>query len=175
VNTFLGQSFQFEHDDNDEFRTGTGIEDDLTDVVGRLQFRPISGIDFSYRSRFDVNETVFERHEVRASHSNPYFAVSGSYAFIAADGIEFDDREQVSAFARAYLSDYWSVHTRSAYDLHGKRLLSIGGGFRYLDECFDLGFDLRYAPGGDTEESNGEVNALFTINFRNLGGLDIPY
>ena len=34
--------------------TGTGIDDDLTDMVGRLQFRPIGGVDLSYRYRFDV-------------------------------------------------------------------------------------------------------------------------
>lgn len=175
VNAFLGQSFQFDHDDNDEFRTGTGIEDDLTDMVGRLQFRPIREIDLSYRFRFDAEDAVFQRHEARASYFNPNFALSGSYAFIAGDGIEFDDREQVSGYARATLSDYWSVNARSSYDLAGKRLLAIGGGFRYLDECFDMSLDLTYAPGGDTEQSDGEVNALFTLTFRNLGGLDIPY
>jgi LPS-assembly protein len=175
VNAFLGQSFQFEHDDNDEFRTGTGIDDDLTDVVGRLQFRPVGGWDLSYRYRFDAEDVAFQRHEARASHSNQYFSVSGSYAFIAGDGVEFDDREQVSGYVGANLSDYWSVNTRSSYDLAENRLLVVGGGFRYLDECFDLRFDITYAPGGDTEESDGELNALVTINFRNLGGLDIPY
>ncbi len=175
ANVFLGQSFQFEHDENDEFRTGTGIDDDLTDVVGRLQARPIRGLDLSYRFRFDVEDTSFQRHEARASHFNRYFSVSGAYAFIASDGIEFEDREQVSGYVRANLSDYWSVNARSAYDLERERLLSIGGGLRYLDECFDLGFSISYVPGGDAEESEGEVNALFTINFRNLGGLDIPY
>lgn len=175
VNAFLGQSFQLDHDDNDEFRSGTGIDDDLTDLVGRLQFRPLNGVDLSYRFRFDAEDVDFQRHEARASYFNPYFAVSSSYAFIAGDGIEFDDREQVSGYARANLSDYWSVNARSSYDLAGSRLLSVGGGFRYLDECFDMSFDATYAPGGDTEESEGEVNVLLTIAFRNLGGLDIPY
>ncbi|WP_162917291.1 LPS-assembly protein LptD [Dongia deserti] len=175
INAFLGQSFQFEHDDNDEFRTGTGIDDDLTDAVGRLQFRPISGVDLSYRFRFDAEDVVFQRHEARASYYTSDFALAGSYAFIASDGIEFGDREQVSGYASAHLSDYWSVNVRSSYDLQQNRLLSVGSGFRYLDECFDMGFDISYAPGGDTEQSDGEVEALFTINFRNLGGLDIPY
>ena len=175
INAFLGQSFQFEHDDNDEFRTGTGIDDDLTDVVGRLQLRPIPGLDLSYRYRFDVEDVEFQRHEARASYGTEYFVFSGSYAFIAADGIEFDDREQLSGYVSANLSDYWSVNTQSAYDLEGNRLLSVGGGFRYLDECFDLQISTTYVPSGETEESEGEVNAMVTLTFRNLGGLDIPY
>ncbi|HKP25917.1 MAG TPA: LPS assembly protein LptD [Dongiaceae bacterium] len=175
VNAFLGQSFQFEHDDNDEFRTGTGIDDDLTDVVGRLQFRPLSGLDLSYRYRFDVADATFQRHEARVIYSNEYFALSGSYAFIAADGVEFADREQLSGYASANLSDYWSVNTQSAYDLEDNRLLSVGGGFRYLDECFDLNIAANYVPAGETEDTEGDFNATVTLTFRNLGGLDIPY
>lgn len=175
INAFLGQSFQLEHDDNDEFRTGTGIDDDLTDLVGRLQFRPISGLNLNYRFRYDVADKVFQRHEARASYGNPYFSVSGSYAFIAADGVEFGDREQLSGYASANLSDYWSINARSSYDVENARLLSFGGGLRYLDECFDLSLDASYVPGGDTEETEGEFNATLTVTFRNLGGLDIPY
>jgi LPS-assembly protein len=175
INAFVGQSFQFTHDDNDEFRTGTGIDDDLTDLVGRLQFRPIGGLDLSYRYRFDVADATFQRHEARASYSNEYVSLSGSYAFIAADGVEFEDREQLSGYLGANLSDYWSVSAQSSYDLVDSRLLSVGGGFRYLDECFDLNISTTYVPSGETENSEGEVNAMVTLTFRNLGGLDIPY
>ena len=101
--------------------------------------------------------------------------VSGSYAFIGADGVEFEDREQLSGYASANLSDYWSVNAQSSYDLEDNRLLSIGGGFRYLDECFDLRISTTYVPSGETEDTEGEVNAMVTVTFRNLGGLDIPY
>jgi hypothetical protein len=30
-------------------------------------------------------------------------------------------------------------------------------------------------PSGETEDTEGEVNAMVTVTFRNLGGLDIPY
>ncbi|HEV8392348.1 MAG TPA: LPS-assembly protein LptD, partial [Dongiaceae bacterium] len=175
VNAFLGQSFQMDHDDNDEFRIGTGIDDDVTDLVGRLQFRPVAGLDLAYRFRFDVGDEEFQRHEARASYVTDYFVLSTSYAFIAADGVEFEDREQVSGYASANLSDYWSVHTQSSYDLEDKRLLSVGGGLRYLDECFDISFEATYVPAGETEDTEGDFNFLFTVNFKNLGGLDIPY
>src|SRR6185369_13004229 len=170
VNAFLGQSYQLDHEDNDELRIGTGVEDDLTNMVGRLQLRPGNGIDLSYRFRFDVQDATFKRHEARASYIDPNFVLSTSYAFIAADGIEFEDREQASAYVGVNLSDYWSVNTRSSYDLQGRRLLSVGGGLRYLDECFDMGFDATYVPGGDTEDTQGKINFRFTVTFRNLGG-----
>jgi hypothetical protein len=54
-------------------------------------------------------------------------------------------------------------------------LLSVGGGFRYLDECFDLRLAATYVPAGETEDTEGDFNATVTVTFRNLGGLDIPY
>ena len=174
VNAFLGQSFQFTHHDNDEFRSGTGITNDLTDAVGRLQFRPTPDIDLSYRFRFDVYDEKFERHEARASYVNPGYVLAASYAFIAADS-EFQDREQVSGYAKVNLTDYWSIDARSSYDLADSNLLRVGGGFRYLDECFDMSLEAEYVPSGETEETQGEVNVLLTVTFKNLGGLDIPY
>ena len=175
VNAFLGQSFQLDHDDNDEFRTGTGIDDDLTDIVGRLQLRPGYGLDLNYRFRFDLDEDAFQRHEARAAYGNEYFVLATSYAFINTDGIEFGDREQASAYLGINLSDYWSVNAQSTYDLTEKDLLSVGGGLRYLDECFDMAFSSTYTPSGGTEETDGDFSFLFTVSFKNLGGLDIPY
>jgi len=175
VNAFLGQSFQLDHDDNDESRESAGITDDLTDMVGRLAVRPGHGIDLSYRFRFDVEETSFQRHEARASYGNEYFVLATSYAFINSDGTEFLDREQVSAYTGVNLSDYWSVNASSSYDLEEKRLLSIGGGLHYLDECFELTFSSTFTPAGDTEETEGDFSFFFAVNFKNLGGIDVPF
>ncbi len=175
VNAFLGQSFQLDHDDNDEFRTGTGIEDDLTDLVGRLQLRPGAGVDLSYRFRFDLEDSAFQRHEARASYSHEYFFLSTSYAFINADGVEFEDREQVSGYLGVNLSDYWSARLQSTYDLATSELRSVGGGVRYFDECFEMDLSATYTPAGDTEETEGDFSFLFVVNFKNLGGIDIPY
>jgi LPS-assembly protein len=81
----------------------------------------------------------------------------------------------VSGYAKVNLTDYWSINARSSYDLADNNLLRVGGGFRYLDECFDMGLEAEYVPSGETEETQGEVNVLFTVTFKNLGGLDIPY
>jgi LPS-assembly protein len=175
VNTFLGQSFQLAHDDNDESRESAGINDDLTDLVGRLVVRPVSGIDLSYRFRFDVEETSFQRHEARASYTSEHFSMAASYAFINSEGTEFLDREQVSAYAGANISDYWSVNASSSYDLEENELLAIGGGFRYLDECFELNFSSTYTPAGETEETEGDFAFFFSVNFKNLGGVDVPF
>lgn len=175
LNAFLGQSYQIDHDDNDEFRESGGIQDDLTDVVGRLQLRPASNIDLSYRFRFDVDETKFQRHEGRAAYVGDGWVVAGSYAFINSDGTEFLDREQVSAYAGLDLSDYWSTHVSSAYDLEDNRLLSVGGGLKYLDECFEMDFSATYTPAGDTEETEGDFAFIFAVNFKNLGGIDVPF
>ena len=174
VNAFLGQSFQFDHDDNDESRDSAGITDDLTDLVGRLAVTPGNGINLNYRFRFDVEEASFQRHEARASYGNEYFVFAASYAFINSEGTEFLDREQVSVFGQANLSDYWSVNAGASYDLEENDLLSISGGLHYLDECFELTFSSTYTPAGDTEETEGDFSFFFAVNFKNLGGIDVP-
>lgn len=175
INAFLGQSFQLDHDDNDEFRVSGGIQDDLTDVVGRLQVRPGNGIDLSYRFRLDVEDASFQRHEARASYGNEYGYVATSYAFINSDGVEFEDREQVSGAVGVNFAEYWSAKVNSSYDLARNRLLSVGGGLKYLDECFELDFSATYTPAGDTEETEGDFAFLFVVNFKNLGGIDVPF
>lgn len=175
IGAFLGQSYQLDHDDNDEFRQSGGIADDLTDVVGRVDLRPGNGINLSYRFRFDVEDTQFNRHEARASYGNEYGYVAGAYAFINSDGVEFEDREQASAAVGAYLGDYWSANVNSSYDLVGNRLLSVGGGLKYLDECFELDFSATFTPAGDTEETEGDFAFFLAVNFKNLGGIDVPF
>jgi lipopolysaccharide assembly outer membrane protein LptD (OstA) len=80
----------------------------------------------------------------------------------------------VSAYAAVNLSDYWSINASSSYDLEENDLLSIGGGLHYLDECFELTFESTYTPAGDTEETEGDFSFFFSVNFKNLGGVDVP-
>lgn len=122
-----------------------------------------------------MDETKFQRHEGRAAYVGDGWVVAGSYAFINSDGTEFLDREQVSAYAGLDLSDYWSTHVSSAYDLEDNRLLSVGGGLKYLDECFEMDFSATYTPAGDTEETEGDFAFIFAVNFKNLGGIDVPF
>ena len=122
-----------------------------------------------------MENASFERHEARASLCQSELRPSASYAFINSDGTEFIDREQASVYAGVNLSDYWSVNASSSYDLETKELLSIGGGLHYLDECFELTFTSTYTPAGETEETEGDFAFLFAVNFKNLGGVDMPF
>jgi len=205
INAFLGQSYQFTHAENDEFREATGIENDLTDVVGRISFdfsqaaaiaadNP-GGVeydeselpdmtlstavgtswDLSYRFRYDVDTLAFERHEADAGVSNSTGGFNLSYAFIRAGADEFDDREQVSGSAHAFLSDYWSIGVGSTYDIQAGDLLRVSGRLQYLDECLRFGLASTYSPENETVEQQGEFSFMVTLDLITLGGFDVPF
>ncbi len=201
INAFLGQSYQFTHQENDEFRAQTGIENDLTDVVGRLNFdfariaseRTVDPAgtgdpadpsfstdtgeswDLGYRFRYDVHTGAFERHEASAGFRNAGGGASLSYVFIGAGDDEFEDREQVSGSANVNFSDFWSVGIGSTYDLALDDLLRVSGRLQYLDECLRFGLVSTYTPLNETVEQQGEFSVLLTIDLITLGGFDVPY
>ena len=113
VNAFLGQSFQFDHDDNDEFRTG----DRHRRRPDRYRRPPGSSGPSVASTSAIATGSMCRMRASSATRRAPATAMSilslpRSYAFIASDGIEFEDREQVSGYAGVNLSDYWSVNAQ---------------------------------------------------------------
>ena len=62
ASAFLGQSYRLDNDN--AFAKGSGLEDDLSDVVGRIRLVPQEDIDVSYRFRINKDDLTAERHEL---------------------------------------------------------------------------------------------------------------
>ncbi len=74
---FLGQSYQFIRTDDEP--EDSGIDSDLTDIVGRVSLQPISILDASYRFRFDTDTAKMKRQEVILSAGPPEFSAALNY------------------------------------------------------------------------------------------------
>ena len=169
---FLGQSYQFirSHDEP----LDSGINDDLTDVVGRLGLQPSPLFGATYRFRFDTDEAKMKRQEVTVTVGPPEFNGTINYAHLAGND-DFASREQAYASVSTKFLDYWSASAGAGYDLVGDEVNSLSAGIGYNDECFGLNLSAYYNPDADTDLSSGKFAAFVTFTFKNLGDIGTSF
>lgn len=165
---FLGQSYRL--DENDAFPTGSGLEDQLSDVVGRLQITPNEYLDLLYRFRFDVDDAAVRRSELGLQAGPPALNLGLSYAFLddAGASAEFGRREEIAGTLRSQLTENWSTFVAARHDLENGITLSYGGGLAYQDECIELRASAVRSRFED-EEVDPDTRVLLTVVFKNLG------
>ena len=164
---FLGQSFRFAGENS--FETGSGLEDDLSDIVGQVSLQPREYLNLDWRFRLDDSDFTARRSELRASAGIPEFRLSTTYTFL--DGIateDGEDREEILIGARSRLSDLWSAATSFRRDIAEQENRSISGNLTYNDECILVRLSVSQDLTEDRDRSGG-LSVLLTIGFRNLG------
>jgi LPS-assembly protein len=137
ANSLIGQSYRLSRS-QDIFRDGSGLEDNLSDIVGRVEVNPIPELDFLYRFRLDNEDFKARRHEVSTVIGPPALNLDLSYVFISdeASAEEFDDREEIEMSLGSRLSENWSIFGSHRRDMEDNRTLSTSIGLTYEDECF---------------------------------------
>ena len=133
VTGFLGQSYRLR--DDDTFAVGTGLESNLSDIVGRVTISPNKYLDLLYRFRLDADNLDIQRNELRLAAGPPAFRFNVNY--VRFDGVgEFIDREEIYGSTHSTLTENWSATANIRRDLIGEGFtLSAGGGIAYTDEC----------------------------------------
>ena len=133
---FFGQSYRLEEEQ--DFGSNSGLEDNLSDVVGRVQFNPLQYFDLLYRVRLDKDDLTPRRNELNAILGPPALQFSLNYLDLSdeSDQGEFKSREELQISVRSRLSEYWSAFTSHQRDLEGDQSLSTRAGVTYGDECF---------------------------------------
>ena len=169
---FLGQSYQFirSHDEP----INSGINDDLTDLVGRLRLEPTEMLSATYRFRFNTDEAKMRRQEVSLTVGPPEFYASTNYTHLAGNE-DFPSREQVYASLNTKFLEYWSASAGASYDFIDDEVNGIFGSFGYNDECFGLNLSAQYSADGDTDISSGKFAAFVTFTFKNLGDIGTQF
>ena len=169
---FLGQSYQFIR--SDEEPEDSGINNDLTDIVGRLSLEPNSMLNATYRFRFDTEQAEMKRQEVAVTAGPHELYGSVSYVHLAGND-DFASREQVSASLNTNFLEYWSASAGAGYDLISNQVNALSGSVGYNDECFGFNVSAYYSPDGDTDISAGRFAAFVTFTFKNLGDIGTSF
>ena len=165
---FVGQSYNFRTDDT--FAPGSGVEDNFSDIVGRLSIKPNSYLDLLYKTRIDKDSFTARRNEVGLSVGPPALNLNADYVFIK-DSIEFPEREELTLNLSSQLTDEWSARIQSQHDLTSDGgVLSYGAELTYTCDCLILTAAVRRTF---TRDRDVEPTDSFFIRatFKNLGQL----
>jgi LPS-assembly protein len=167
---FVGQSYRLETDD--VFAEGSGLEDRLSDIVGRVQVKPFDELDLTYRFRLDKDEIRARRSEFDVRVGPPALNLDLGYIFIdSADrGDEFGEREEVNWRIRSRLSQYWSIFGEQRFDLADDQTRRIQTGLTYQDECFYMQAVAQREFFSDREISP-EDSVFVNVVFKHLGAV----
>ncbi len=171
-NVFLGQSIRL--GGSSQFDGGSGLQDDVSDVVGRLQFMPLDNVDLVYRFRINARDFAFERNELGFIAGPPEFTLSGSYTFLEGSENEFGDREEVTGTLSSQITENWSTFLVSRYDIEDDAFRIYGGGLTYEDECLIVRFSAIHSRYHD-DEIKPSTDFLLQFSFKTLGEFGLPF
>lgn len=172
---FLGQSFHLTS--RNDYFAGTGLEDDFSDIVGRLVVSPNNYFDLRYQFRLDDEDLEPRVHDATVTAGVPVLRVGANYYYSSiVDGSGLPrDSEYLTAYASSSFTDYWSASFSQSYNFQttGNSLLSASAILTYADECFTFQVigTRDYTSRSDIESGD---TLFFRFVFKNLGEFETP-
>lgn len=165
----VGQSIRFR--ESNPFPSGTGLEDQFSDIVANLQITPNRFMSLLHKTRFDHDSLRARRTEIAASVGPPALNVDLNYVFFDRTS-GFPDREEVTASLQSKLTEQWSAQMETRRDLTADGgTLSYGAALVY--ECDCMNFELVYNRTFTTNRNIPRVESLtFRITFKSLGQIE---
>ena len=172
----VGQSYRFSADA--DFRPGSGLEDELSDIVGRIGFSPVSWVDTAYRFRLDRDSGATERGELQLSAGVPLLRVNANYLSIKKQTGRgapetFDEREELITSVSSKFARHWQFGVRAHRDLAGNgRSLQHGAFLVYEDDCFRtrLDFSRKFTLDRDIRPRD---TIFLQVEFKTLGAVSL--
>lgn len=173
ASVFAGQSYRLTEED-ELFAPESGVQEELSDVVGRVDLRPYDNIDLLYRFRLDKNNLAGRRHEVDFRLGPKALKLDLSYLFIDGESGTLDagDREEIELRLDSQLTKNWSGFASTRYDLEQDDTLEAAVGITYQDECFliELVGERNYF---DDREIEKEDSIFLRIVFKHVGDFGV--
>jgi LPS-assembly protein len=164
---FIGQSYRVR--DDDTFAQGSGLEDNLSDIVGRVRIAPARYANVTYRTRVDKEDLAPKRHEVRANVGVPALTISTNYMFFDnVSGGAFPKREELTLGAGSRINRFWRAGASMTRDLLDSGTRNVGVNLIYEDEClvFTVIAQRHFFQDRDLKPDD---TILLRVNFKTLG------
>jgi LPS-assembly protein len=182
VDTQVGQSYRFSAQDP-ILLPGTGLADNVSDIVGRTEVRFHDLLSLTYRFRLDHDGFAVRKNEIDATIGSRstylllgYLRLNRNITPLFED---LQDREEARVAGRVQVKRFWSAFASAVVDLTDRNEdpLSLADGFdpirtrigvTYEDDCLRLGVSWKrdYEDTGDARRGN---SYLLTLSFKNLG------
>lgn len=170
IGAMLGQSYRLKADDTLYGRSG--LEDDVSNYVGRINLRNRKYYDMAYSFRLHNEDFKVARSEYSTNFYLPYdITVGADYIYLDAENtILTDDREEVLLTAGYKINDQWSIGGNARRGLgqnpESAGLISTGAGLYFQNECLGLAtlFNREYTRDRDIEPSTSVILQLMMKN-----------
>ena len=134
TSVFLGQTYRIKADGT--FADGSGLEDNLSDIVGRVRISPGSHFDLVYKTRFAKDRLTPNRNEVAMTAGVPALNMNANYLFIdRPSDSEFLGREEMSLGINSKIDKNWSTGMKTVRDMAEDEFRSFSLNAVYENEC----------------------------------------
>jgi LPS-assembly protein len=155
---------------------GSGLESDVSDFVGRIEFNNGHGFSVTARGRFDDGDLNLNRGEINAKAVYGRSNASVGVVHVRKQptlGI-VDDRQEISGRATVALDDNWAVSGSLVYDMENNAQVTHSIGLAFDNECFNL--SATYSRTRDEYDDLVE-NKQFMVRFnlRTIGDSNLSY
>ena len=157
IDSTVGQSVRFRKDLN-IFPEGTGLNDRVSDFVGRTRIRYGRLLEITHRYRVDKSNFAVRRNEVDLTIGTQQTYAQVGYLRLNRNidpSVEdLRDKEELRLAGRVLFQRYWSIFGATVIDLTDKREdpLSLADGWQpvrhrlgiqYEDDCLEVGLTWR--------------------------------
>ncbi|HBC08974.1 MAG TPA: LPS-assembly protein LptD, partial [Rhodospirillaceae bacterium] len=134
LSLLVGQTYRFHTDDT--FSEGSGLEDDLSDIVATARINPSNYLDLAYRTQIAKDGFSARRHQVQARAGVPLLRGTVGYIFFEEPaGSEFTGREELSFSASSQVSRDWRINFSAVRDLAANEMRTIVSDLIFENEC----------------------------------------
>ncbi len=139
----VGQSVYESNDTG--FSEGSGLENQISDYVARLNIQPNEYISYVQRVRIDEDDLSLSRHEIdlRFGGNENWFSLG--YLSLKDDqaAIGIESRHEITVAGQVKMTDYWSTYGGYRRDLEANDSIEALVGIQYLDECFGFALEVK--------------------------------
>ncbi len=170
VSYLLGQDYRLGQSPT-QIPLNSGIEDDLSDFVGRVSASFDGKLDVSYKFRFDKDNFRSRRNELDTTLNIKPVKLSLSYFNLDYDFTDpTNNREEINGSAQVEVSNQWSVLFGGERNLAADKNIQGRVGLLYEGDCTNILTTARKDFLSDRDAHSG-VSVTFQLGLKNLGNL----
>lgn len=134
TSVLVGQTYRPRVDNT--FGSGTGLNDQFSDVVSRVDISPGKWVDLLYRTEFNPRNLTPSRNEVQTTVGSPALRMSTNYLFLGAtSNSEYAAREELTLNLDSQVNRNWRTGLSGVRDLAANEARSMSMYVNFENEC----------------------------------------
>ena len=169
---FVGQSYRPRKDS--DFAQGSGLTDHFSDVVGRVDLKPMDEVNLLYRFRLDKSDLSPKRTEIGTILGPRALNLRVDYVNLdrLSGANEFaNEREEITVYVSSHVTDYWTLGARTQRNIQAGEQIYDGVRVAYEDECVLFSIDYVHTFTSDRDVRPSD-RYLFRFVLKTIGAFE---